>query len=66
MQKSFDGLPEKHQEILLGALAIRKKELREALLSQTTSISGNYLQDFDWKLKVSSTFPSSLNLIHSD
>lgn len=45
-------LPQSYRQLVENCLSIRSTDIRHALVEKTCAISGSYLNDFDWKLKL--------------
>jgi hypothetical protein len=51
--QTLSELPDGHKQILMDTISVRREDVRQALMSETNTISEAVLADFDWQVKVS-------------
>lgn len=51
--QTLSELPDGHKQILMDTISVRREDVRQALMSETNTISEAVLTDFDWQVKVS-------------
>ena len=50
--QTLSELPDGHKQILMDTISVRREDVRQALMSETNTISEAVLTDFDWQVKL--------------